>query len=357
VGSAAGGGFVVVWSSSDQDGDSDGVFGQRFDAAGAAQAGEFLVNTYTTGSQYAPVVGVAPDGDFVVVWESDGQDGRDIFARRFDAAGMPLAPEFQVNEHTGSFQVKPAVAVDADGDFVVAWDSLYQDGDSSSVFARRFDSAGVAQAAEFQVNSYTAGDQYDPAVAADADGDFVIAWTRFDGGAAGVAAQRFDSGGAAQGIEFLVNTSTIGYQHRPVVVMRGGFVVVWQSYGQDGEENGVFARSFDSAGAPQTAELQVNTHTANHQSHPAAALSGSGELVVAWDSGVPGEFDVVAQRFATLAVLDVDGNGTTGALTDGLLIVRFLFGLNGSVLTNAVVGPGCTRCDAASIEAYLQSLI
>jgi hypothetical protein len=54
-------------------------------------------------------------------------------------------------------------------------------------------------------------------------------------------------------------------------------------------------------------------------------------------------------------MLDVDGNGSAGALTDGVLIVRYLFGFTGAQLTNGAVGPGCTRCDATSIIAFLNT--
>jgi hypothetical protein len=83
------------------------------------------------------------DGDFVVAWESAGQDGYalGVFAQRFDAAGVAQGSEFQVNSFTADSQVRPAAAMDADGDFVVAWDSLGQDGSfvEYGVFAQRFD--------------------------------------------------------------------------------------------------------------------------------------------------------------------------------------------------------------------------
>ena len=54
--------------------------------------------------------------------------------------------------------------------------------------------------------------------------------------------------------------------------------------------------------------------------------------------------------------LDIDGTGTISALTDGLLILRFLFGFTGATLPAGAVGGGCSRCDAATIEPYLQTL-
>jgi hypothetical protein len=54
--------------------------------------------------------------------------------------------------------------------------------------------------------------------------------------------------------------------------------------------------------------------------------------------------------------LDVDGNGTADALTDGILILRFLFGFGGATLINGAVGGGCTRCVATDIETFLTSI-
>ncbi|MDY6988729.1 MAG: hypothetical protein SWQ30_11815 [Thermodesulfobacteriota bacterium] len=52
--------------------------------------------------------------------------------------------------------------------------------------------------------------------------------------------------------------------------------------------------------------------------------------------------------------LDVDVNGTADALTDGILILRYLFGFTGDTLVAGAVGDNCTLCTAAEIEAYLQ---
>ena len=56
------------------------------------------------------------------------------------------------------------------------------------------------------------------------------------------------------------------------------------------------------------------------------------------------------------AQLDVDGNGTADAFTDGLLIIRYMFGLRGPALTAGAIGAGATRT-AAEIETYIQSVM
>ncbi len=51
--------------------------------------------------------------------------------------------------------------------------------------------------------------------------------------------------------------------------------------------------------------------------------------------------------------LDVDGDGRADALTDGMLVVRYLFGLRGAPLISGAIGPGATRTTAAQVEAYI----
>ena len=55
------------------------------------------------------------------------------------------------------------------------------------------------------------------------------------------------------------------------------------------------------------------------------------------------------------ARLDADGNGALAPATDGTLILRHLFGFSGTALTDGVLGAGVTR-DAAGIAAYLNGL-
>jgi hypothetical protein len=66
---------------------------------------------------------------------------------------------------------------------------------------------------------------------------------------------------------------------------------------------------------------------------------------------------IAAYIDSILGMLDIDDNGTLGPLTDGLLILRRLFGFSGSSLITGAVGGGCNRCDAGPIAAYIDSLV
>ena len=54
---------------------------------------------------------------------------------------------------------------------------------------------------------------------------------------------------------------------------------------------------------------------------------------------------------------DIDGNGSVDALTDGLLLLRYLFGLSGNSLTAGVVGTGATLSESSDLEAYMAGLM
>jgi hypothetical protein len=274
-----GGSFVVVWQSGEyygagQDGSHRGIFGQRFTSAGTPLGSEFQINTYTTDDQVTPAVAADPAGNFVVVWQSgdyygSGQDGSSagIFAQRFSSTGARVGPEFQVNTYTTRNQRLPAVTMDAGGGFVVVWEGE-GDGDYGGVFAKRFAADGMPVGGEFLVNTYTEGDQQNPAVAADPAGNFVVVWDTYAyyGGPptrdrTGIFGQHFAVTTDPLGPEFQVNSFTTSYQFLPDVTADAdsNFVVVWASRSypvQDGSGSGVFAQRFRTTGFTPPVRVQ-----------------------------------------------------------------------------------------------------
>ena len=304
VASLPSGGFVVAWHSKAQDGSGYGVYGQRFDSNGDKVGSEFQVNTWTTGSQEKPSITSVSNGGFVVAWHSEGQDGSGygVYAQRFDSNGDKLGSEFQVNTWTTDSQSGPSVASLSNGWFVVVWHSRGQDGSSWGVYGQRFDSNGNKVGSEFQVNTWTTDHQERPSVASLPSGGFVVAWSGAgQGDSSGVYGQRFDSNGNKVGSEFQVNTWTTDWQAWSSVASlpSGGFVVVWQSDWQDGSSTGVYGQRFDSNGNKVGSEFRVNTWTTNSQWRPSVASLPGGGFVVVWQSwGQDGySYGVYGQRF------------------------------------------------------------
>src|SRR5262245_53913172 len=221
-------------------------------SAGIPLGGEFQVNVQTAQGQSYPDLAKDTDGDFIVVWSSGHQADAppEIFFRRFASTGAAMDTEFQVNSSTAFVQDYPAVAFQSGGAFVVVWESQ-QDGDGYGIFGQRFDSLGAKNGGEFQVNTYTPGYQTAAALAADADGDFVVTWKSAyqDGDGGGIFGRRFDSSGVAQALEFQVSSFTTATQEHGAVAMSaaGSFIAVWAS-AQDGDSRGIFGRRFDASG-------------------------------------------------------------------------------------------------------------
>jgi len=283
-------GFVVVWAAETSEEGGADIVGRRFAGDGTAVGSVFAVNSYTTGSQRRPAVAGAADGGFFVTWDSPNPDGegRGVFAQLFGADGAPVGSELQVNGETMNAQRRSAVARTADGDFIVAWESGGQDGSDLAIFGRRYGTDATPMGEEFLVNTYTVGDQGRPAVTGLAAGGFVIAWesTDQDNYGRGVFAQRFDDDEMPLGQEFRINTDPLGAQRRPALaaLIDGGFVAAWDSGGQDGSGRGVFAQRFDSDGAFSGGEIQVNLHTNSHQQTARVAGLANGGFLIAWES-------------------------------------------------------------------------
>jgi ELWxxDGT repeat protein len=286
----ANGNFVVLWGSNEQDGSSDGVYGQRYAANGTPIGAEFRVNQTTDSFQGHPSVAMHSSGSFVVTWSSVDQDGSGvgIYGRRFGADGNAIGAEFIVNSFTSGHQSGSEIGVGSDGSFVITWNSENQDGSSWGIYAQRFDAAANPQGAEFRVNTFTAGYQLNPALAVESDGDFTIAWRSAgqDGSGDGIYAQRYAANGTAVGSEFRINTTTLNSQDEVSLAAdsQGNLIAAWSSWHQDGSDRGIYAQIYSADGNPRGGEFRVNTFTNNPQRRAAIAVDADGDYLVVWDS-------------------------------------------------------------------------
>jgi hypothetical protein len=348
--------FVVVWESAGSSGTDtslQSIQRQRYASGGSTQGAEFQVNTYTTNAQLVLAVSADSDGDFVVVWESNGSSGTDtsgtsIQGQRYASDGSLRGSEFQVNTYTTLAQEDPFVAADTDGDFVVVWRSTGSSGTDTSglsIQGQRYASSGSPQGAQFQVNTYTSNSPFRPSVALEPDGDFVVVWPSqgsfgTDTIGTSVLGQRYFSNGSARGGEFQVNSYTTGGQRYPSVdALAGGeFVVVWQSQGSSGTDTasyGIQGQLYASNGSTRGSEFQVNTYTTNTQRFPSVAAAAAGGFVVAWESvgsnGTDANFrSVQGQRYSVspaVPPVPAMSSATRFALAAALLLLGAAYAL------------------------------
>jgi hypothetical protein len=300
VASDPSGNFVIVWEDY---GGGNGILGQRFDAAGAAQGPSFVV--HAPGYPSNPKVGVDGAGNFVVVW-FDYDSGFFIRGRRFDASGTALGGEFQVNTDTSQslgyngIDEDPdgiEVAANSAGTFMVVWQHYEEDGDNFGISGRLFDATGAALTPDFQLNTYTSGDQNYPGIAADGLGRFIVSWGGDGPPGAGPLLRRFDSSGTPlDATEFRVPAAGYAvYGGKVAADAAGEFVVVWE-----GPDYTIYEQRFDANALPLDAGSLVTPTTGYHTEGilPAVASKPNGDFVVVWMERYGGETDLFGQRFA-----------------------------------------------------------
>ena len=174
---------------------------QLLSLASIAAGAETRVNSVTLGSQSAPSVASDAAGNYVVAWTGENPLGTDteVYAQRYNAAGVAQGTEFRVNTITTKSQDSPTVAMDEVGDFVIAYRSLAD----YNIYSQRYNSSGVAQGTEFRVNPIVTNHQSSPRVGIDSAGNFVVTWLSQDVARpkdiGELDAQRFNAAGVTQG--------------------------------------------------------------------------------------------------------------------------------------------------------------
>ena len=197
---------------------------------------------------------VAPSGNFIVVWEDDrDQDGCfEIRAGSFTPDKKDLLDPFTVNSTSSGQQINPAVAWNVSEAFVVVWQDDSNLNGLHQIKARVFEADGTERIAQFTVNVAASGEQTDPDVAMDANGNFVVVWEddTDNDGLYQVHARGFNADGLERWSQFTVNVEGAGQQTDPAIAMNpsGDFLIVWED---DGNNDGVFDQ-LDIVAALQT---------------------------------------------------------------------------------------------------------
>jgi hypothetical protein len=258
-----------------------------YSASGTPLSLNFKVNDTDAGARW-PAVAVDSSGNFVVTWE-DQRDVQytswNIYAQRYDSSGVPIGSNFKVNDDdTWRTQWVPDIAMHSSGSFVITW---MDERIGFNIFAQRYNADGIPIDTNFQVNH---GEnewhwQGYPAIAMDGSGRFVITWFDWNWDSKEeVYAQIYDSEGNSMGSNFRVGDTSYPEQRFPDVAMdpAGRFVITWLENHVYGGGYDVYAQRYYSDGTPAGSGFKVNDsfgHTANDG--PAIAVDDSGNFVIA----------------------------------------------------------------------------
>ncbi|HTQ80132.1 MAG TPA: hypothetical protein VMM92_09050, partial [Thermoanaerobaculia bacterium] len=185
---AAGGGFVLAWENDQYcdpqsglctggDGSGSGIAARLFRSAQSPAGPSFQVNTTIAGDQAHPAVAALPNGGFVIVWQGRIGDASawDLYAQRFNAQAEPLGNELQIPEGLTGDVARSAVAAAADGSFLVAFRRLVDV--APALFVRHFAADGTPDANDVEVDGGADGGlPSDPALTALPGGGYAITW-------------------------------------------------------------------------------------------------------------------------------------------------------------------------------------
>lgn len=298
-----GGGWVILWNGDDGS-YSEGVCQRVYDADGNAVGfSDIVVNTFTTGQQSQQRITALDGGGWVVTWTSINQDGFEagIYQRVYDADGTPIgSAEQQVNTTFDRGEMQSRVAALEGGGWVVSWESYdYNLGDEIR-YLQAFDADGNALGGEQQLNASSNAILNGVEIEALSDGGWVAVWTQFNANyTTSIYQQRFDRDGTPLSLqEELVNTIDGSFTVTDVIGLDGGgYLVTWST--PDAMSAGAYNtkfRAYDADGQPlASAEASLST-TPNSRIADVAALPGGG-WVATWTEGTTNAYTVNQQVY------------------------------------------------------------
>lgn len=314
----ADGGFVIAWESNYVD--TDGVWARRYDANGAAQTDEFLVNQTIAGAQRMAVTLGLPDGGYIISWYSAQGNGNTV-QRIYDANDNPVGNEFVVGPAIGTvggpemvlFEHGPSV-----GWYLTVWNGT--DSNGTGVFGQMRKTDGTSAGPILTLNTTQDKSQNYPDAITLKDGSFVVFWDTDDSQANGsdIRAIHYTVDpitgmvGAKSTGDFIVNDYRAGKQYKPVGVALddGGYLLIWGSEGGDGDGSAIYAQRFDANSNKVGHEFLVNPTIAGNQGSGwddidlknilDATLLDNGNVFITWHSDK----------------IDTDGFGIEGVTVD-----------------------------------------
>jgi len=163
------------------------VPGWRFRANGTQDGGRLALFTGAAGNNYTgTAIGMAASGASFLAFAdrhgpAPGEYESDIWARRFDAAGAPLADRFIANDYTTYSQINPDVEPLGDGGTLVAYEG--QVGTQEWAYVRQFGADDAPVGLGEHLSTTASGARQLPHVDSDGAGRMVYVWVAPGNGA------------------------------------------------------------------------------------------------------------------------------------------------------------------------------
>lgn len=267
------------------------------------------VNTKTANAQIGTDNATSVGGESVVVWtDTWSATDTDIRAQRYNAFGGKLGPEIIV-AFSSLREYDPAVAMNDRGQFVVTY--TQQVGADTNIMAQRFDSNGNILGAPIQVGAGTFK-EHDADVAMDGQGNFVVSYTRdTNNNNPDVFAKRYDANGNLLQVINVAVSAPVQDFSSVAMTPDGRFDVAFEQAFSTTDHD-IYVNRYTASGALANAYTVAFT-TARDQ-RPSIAMDTAGDSVVAWDSNSA----IRARRISAAGVMGNVINVSTSTSSDML---------------------------------------
>src|SRR5687767_8055954 len=227
------GGYIVAEDPT-VDGNGSGIRGRRIYADLSGFRTTFPVNTITAGNQQNAKVAMIPTGGGVFAWQSSTPKGHRIYVRFLTQSETFTQPEFPASDSMVGHQSSAALGVLADNSVVVVWEEENRDLSMKGIFGQRFTATGSRIGSTFKVNTVTYLNQRTPAIAALANGGFVVAWVSEEFRQRGsefidIAARIYRADGTPAGNDFALNSKAEICANPALTATSSGFRAAWSS--------------------------------------------------------------------------------------------------------------------------------
>jgi hypothetical protein len=290
---------------------------------------EFVVNTTQPRAQIQSDGARLSNGNFVVTW-ADRDYGTSVGAYLKGQIYLPdgTAVGGELSLGTANSGVNhPAIAALANGGFVVAWNGI-------PAQVQMFDASGLAISNAVTLSGGVASSAD---IVGLANGGFAVTWNGSDISGDGVRVSTFDQNGVVLVNGAGVNTATVGNQADPSItaLANGGYVITWTDRGSAAWP--IKAQIYDAAGMKSGSEFVVTPAGFSHSVESSVTALSNGNFAVAWSGGPSGTGSALTIQIYTIQGVAVgspitmpkgEGGNQTGpvitALSDGGFVLGWL---------------------------------
>lgn len=286
--------FIVIWTQENQ------FSGQRYDYKGIPQGKNFSIAAFNHLSKMD--FSLTPNGKILIVWV-DGWVNTRLWGQLCNKDGIPENNPFLITDSFHELN-SPDIAVDSNNEFIVAW-SFISESEEKAVEGRCYFSDGTPKKSKFEIYYTNIGiiRRLKPAIATDSDGNFIVLWENTKKGSdyPDITGQWYKNDGTLCGTQFKVNddsTASLHYCSSIALNKSGNFVVVWNDYRNGISNSDIYAQLYRADSSKLGGNFKINNDTGSSAtSTPKIAVDGQGNFMIVWQNFRDGKYDIFSQNF------------------------------------------------------------